>query len=413
MAKKKLTNQFCREVLHTGTHNIVNYFDIELKGFMLEVRKTGGKTFYLRYQHNRKTRSHKIGDAKAMSAAIARKEAKRVKSEINLGKDLHADKTVRRNTPTLNEFYAEHYLPYVKQRKRSWVTDKSIFENHILPALGKQQMSDITKYMVMKLHSSQVEKGFKAGSANKLPIFISAAFNLAIKWDITGVTKNPAAKFELLPENNKIERYLTQDEAARLLTSVSDSENKLLKYIVLFLLLTGARRNECLQAKWEHFDYKAMTWTIPLSKSGKPHHVPITSELLNLLETIPRRNNSQYVFENVKTGKAYTNTYTAWNTARKKAGLADVRLHDLRHTFASTLVNSGRSLYEVQSLLGHSNIAVTQRYAHLSNDSLMEAANCAATLLPKANRRQLPVIPTAQVIPTQPIQFEKVNTLPV
>ncbi len=389
MAKQKLTPHFCINVEHTGNHAAVNYFDTQLRGFMLEVRRTGGKTFYLRYQYNKSTKVHKIGDASVLSASKARAEAKRIKSELELGKDIYAEKSVRKNTPTLRQFYDEHYLPYVKQRKRSWITDKSIFENHILPKLGKLMMSDITKYMVMQLHSNHVAKGFKAGSSNKLPVFLCAAFNLAIKWEITGVKNNPAAKFDLLPVNNKIERYLSNDEAARLLKAVGTSDNKLLKYIVMFLLLTGARRNECLHAKWEHFDFKAMTWTIPLSKSGKPHHVPITNGLMNLLETIPRHNNNEYVFENVKTRKPFSSIYNSWHTARTQAGLSDVRLHDLRHTFASTLVNSGRSLYEVQALLGHSNIAVTQRYAHLSNDSLMAAADCAASLVPAASMKML------------------------
>jgi len=250
-------------------------------------------------------------------------------------------------------------------------------------------MSDITRYAVIQLHTQQLEKGFKPGSANKLPIFLCAAFNLAIKWQITGVINNPASNCDLFPENNKIERYLTQSEAKRLMTVVEVSDNKSLKYIVMFLLLTGARRNECLHAEWDHFDFKAMTWTIPLSKSGKPHHVPITDSLLSLLQSVPRKADSAYVFPNMKTGKPYVSIYHSWDTARKQAGLADVRLHDIRHTFASTLVNSGRSLYEVQHLLGHHNIAVTQRYAHLSNDSLMAAASCASSLVPAASLNML------------------------
>ncbi len=156
----------------------------------------------------------------------------------------------------------------------------------------------------------------------------------------------------------------------------------MLKFIVMFLILTGARRNEALHAEWSHFDFVAMVWTIPLAKSGKAHHVPITPSLLALLQSIPRKDGGEFVFP-AKTGKPFINIYQSWNTARTRAGLKDVRLHDLRHTFASTLVNAGVPLHNIQLLLGHHNISVTQRYAHLSKDSLLSSANIAATLLPE------------------------------
>jgi integrase len=380
--KEKLTNRFCKNVVHDGNKSVNSYFDTELTGFMLEVRNSGGKTFYYRYRQNNTLRLHKIGDAAAISVSTARTEAKRIKSEIAIGRDIHSEKNVSKKTPTLTQFYADHYLPHIKQRNRSWETHHSVFKSHILPLWGNIKMSDITRIMITKAHNDQITKGFKPATANKIPTFLRGLFNLAIKWEVTGVIKNPAAQFEMFAENNKVERYLSQEEAAKLMKAVNESANKMLKYIVSFLLLTGARRNECLQAKWCDFDFKAKSWTIPLSKSGKPHHIPITKALQALLESIPRETpSSAYVFP-APNGKSYTNIYTSWDHARNKAGLHDVRMHDLRHTFASTLVNNGRSLYEVQALLGHHNISVTARYAHLSNDSLAAAADCASILLP-------------------------------
>jgi len=195
-------------------------------------------------------------------------------------------------------------------------------------------------------------------------------YNLAKKWEIPGIEKNPAECFDFAEENNKIERYLTKEESTKLIEQVKKSDNKMLQYIIPFLLLTGARRNECLHCRWEHFDFASLVWTIPLAKSGKVHHIPLTSTLLQLLQSIPKKDNSPYVFPGPK-GVPFKNIYTAWNTARTKVGLRDVRMHDLRHSFASALVNSGVSLYAVQNLLGHHNISVTQRYTHLSQDSLM------------------------------------------
>ncbi len=380
MAKIKLTQKFCNAVRHLGSKGHESYSDTELMGFYLEVRKSGGKTFSLRYQQNKKTRVHRIGDANAMMVSDARTEAKRIKSDIDLGRNLIGEKMILNATPTLQSFFEDFFLPHIKQRNRSWETSVSVFNIHILPRFGQHLMSDVSRMMVVKLHNDMVVKGLKPATANKVPIHLCTLYNLAIKWDTTGVTTNPANKFDLFPENNQVERYLNKEEANRLMIEVEKSDNKMLKYIVRFFILTGARRNEALHAKWDHFDFEAMVWTIPLSKSGKPHHVPITAALLEVLQSIPKRDDSEYIFPS-KTGKPFINIYTAWNTARVRADLKDVRLHDLRHTFASTLVNAGVPLYNVQQLLGHHNISVTERYAHLSKDALVESANYAATLL--------------------------------
>jgi len=145
------------------------------------------------------------------------------------------------------------------------------------------------------------------------------------------------------------------------------------------LLLTGARKREVLDAQWCDFDMLNNLWTIPITKSGKKRILPITPPLKELIESIPKQ--SKYLFPSPKTKKPYISIFNSWNRARVKAGLPEVRIHDLRHTYASQLVNSKCSLHEVQKLLGHSSAKMTQRYAHLSNEALMSAASCAGRLL--------------------------------
>ena len=110
--------------------------------------------------------------------------------------------------------------------------------------------------------------------------------------------------------------------------------------------------------------------------------MPLSTGALHLLASIPRREGCPWAFANPKTGKPYVSFYISWNTARNKAGLADVRIHDLRHSFASFLVNAGRSLYEVQKILGHTQVKTTQRYAHLSQGTLIDAADEVAKAVP-------------------------------
>ena len=149
----------------------------------------------------------------------------------------------------------------------------------------------------------------------------------------------------------------------------------MLKFIVPMLILTGARKREVLDAKWDQFDFQRRSWRIPITKSGKARHVPLSDGAPAILSQVPRDNPEGWVFPNPKSGVPFTAIFYSWDTARKLAGIPELRIHDLRHSFASMLVNNGRTLYEVQSILGHRSSKTTQRYAHLANDTLVDAAN--------------------------------------
>jgi integrase len=207
------------------------------------------------------------------------------------------------------------------------------------------------------------------------------AFNLALRWEVPGVKANPCKGVPLMEENNKKERYLSGEEAQRLYEAVCRSDNAMLRYIVPMLILTGARKREVLDSKWEDFDIGRRIWRIPMTKSGKARHVPLADGALAILSALPRKEGIPWAFANPDTGKPYVSIFWAWNTARRRADLADVRVHDLRHSFASLLINSGRTLYEVQHILGHAEAKTTARYAHLSQSTLLAAANAATRAL--------------------------------
>jgi integrase len=269
-------------------------------------------------------------------------------------------------------------MPYVKGYKRSWDTDDSYLRNHLLPKFGRMHLDDITTSDVIAFHHGMRAQGYAAGTCNRAVIMVRYMFNLAKKWRIEGAATNPAIGLPLFEENNKRDRYLKPEEVKRLYEALQLSENTQLKYIVPLLLLTGCRKRELLDAKWEHFDVERRAWRIPISKSGKARHVPLSSDVVNLLSQVPRFEGCPYLVPNPKTRLPYVAIYWAWNTVRINAGLADLRMHDLRHSFASFLVNAGRSLYEVQNILGHAQLITTQRYAHLSQDTLLEATDAAS-----------------------------------
>jgi len=160
--------------------------------------------------------------------------------------------------------------------------------------------------------------------------------------------------------------------------AVRTSRSPNLEHIIWMLLLTGARKQEVLQARWADIDLDRKRWHIAQTKAGRARNVPLSDTLVEMLRKLPSREGSPYVFPCPKTGEPYKAIYNVWDRARKKAGLPDVRLHDLRHSFASFLINSGHSLYEVQKLLGHHSISVTERYAHLADETLKNACERAA-----------------------------------
>ncbi|WP_458699933.1 tyrosine-type recombinase/integrase [Sulfurospirillum sp. 1307] len=378
----KLTQAFVKRAKCEKDKSKQEFHDDELKGFMLEVRANGRKTFYLRIVlHDGKRKSTKLGDATILPTQEARTKALKLKRSLEEGKEVIIDTPPPEfSSMTLLSFYHQYYLPFVQKHVKSWKSNDSMMRVHILPKFGKYKMSEIKKHDIMKAHIEMVQvKKLKPSTANKFLIFLSQAYTIAIEYELEGIANNPASKVKPLEENNARERFVTKREAKRLIKAVNESQNINLKYIIPFLLLTGARRGEVLKAQWKDINLNQNIWTIPTSKNGKKRILPISEKLKELISTIP--NHSKYLFPSPKTGIPQNDFYRSWDHARRKAGLKDVRLHDLRHSFASALVNSGRSLYEVQTLLGHSNMKMTQRYAHLSNESLMNAISCAGKLL--------------------------------
>jgi integrase len=221
---------------------------------------------------------------------------------------------------------------------------------------------------------------------------------LAIDWEVPGIKANPCNKVPLPKVSNERQRFLSPEEAQRLLATVRSSPNPQLEAIVTFLLLTGARKREALDARWDHIHWEKRSWFIPITKTGQPRHVTLSDGALVMLRRQQlKTGHSGWLFPNHDTGKPFKSVYYAWDTARKEAGLADVRMHDLRHSFASFLINDGRTLYEVQHILGHTQVKTTQRYAHLSHETLLAATNSVNTALGGVFVPMVSASPAAQV----------------
>ena len=382
MPKLDLTQAFVKKTKVPESLNSIDHYDERMPGLLLKVLPSGRKTYYIRYKNPKKVNcQRKIGNAEILSLSQARALARRKLAEVAMGEDPFKDAPVNLS-PTLEAFAENDYIPYVKTYKKSWEMDISRIRNHLLPYFGTMRMKDIEKRDVVQLINDQLPD-YKPGSINRVIILLRYMFNLAIKWEIEGVFRNPTAGIPLLKENNQVERFLSAEEAKALLIAIKASKNPMLQHIVSMLILTGARKREVLDAKWEDFDMERNSWRIPNTKAGKARIVPLSDTATALLTKLRKKKRSPYAFANPITLKPYKSIYYSWHTARKEAGLDDVRIHDLRHSFASFLVNAGRSLYEVQTLLGHTQIKTTQRYAHLSTTSLRAASNEVSLAVPE------------------------------
>ena len=193
------------------------------------------------------------------------------------------------------------------------------------------------------------------------------------------LASNPASRVPLFHEDNKMENYLDDQQLKQLMTVLTTDDNRAVCQILTYLLSTGARLNEALSAKWENVDIAKRVWIIPASnsKSKRVRSVPLNDSAINIISQLKTESYS-HLFINQQSQKPYTTIHKVWGRLREKAGLKHLRIHDLRHQYASFLVNDGRTLYEVQQILGHSDPSVTQRYAHLSTKALQDAANSAS-----------------------------------
>jgi integrase len=396
LPKAFLTSAFVRQSLCLPGARRVDYFDESVPGFMLEVRSSGGKTFYQRYRDSRgRERQFKIGSARVLTVRQARIKARSILAGAVLGNDPQKERELLREIPTLAQFARESYMPFAKSAKRSWQTDETVLRIHILPHLGRLALDQVSSHRVAELLHHMREQQYASGTTNRVLVLLRYMFNLAKKWGISGVSNNPAAELKTAPDVCR-ERFLTAEETHRLLKALDTDENQTAARSIKLLLLTGARRNEITRARWEYIDWQRKTLLVPCSKSGRPRLIQLNSAALELLRSLPREAGNAFIFPSPVTGRPSASLHFPWTRIRKRAGLTEFRLHDLRHSFASFLVNKGVSIYIVQGLLGHANVRATQRYAPLANETLSVAAELIpAVILPTQVLATLPDPPDA------------------
>jgi integrase len=351
------------------------HYDSEVRGLGLRVTKNDARSWIFNYRVHGIERRLTIGAVNHWPLKLARDEARRLRRLVDQGRDPMAERHAERAAPTMRDLVERWRAERApKMRPRSRAEYESLIRR-IEPDLGNRKVADVTHQDVDRLHRKITAAG-KMVRANRTAAFLSRLFNLAIFWKMRA--DNPVKGLERNPEQPR-HRYLTDAELDRLYAALAAEPDQQSVNIVRLLLLTGARFGEVAAMRWAHLDLgEQPVWTkpAPAVKQAKLHRVPLSREVRDMLLAIkarPERNISPYVFPVRNRWGHPRDVKRSWARIRKSADLGDLRIHDLRHSFASLLVSAGYGLPMIGALLGHSQPQTTARYAHLIDTAQRQA----------------------------------------
>lgn len=348
-------------------------WDDQLKGFGLRVTPKGVKTYLIKYRAQRRRgavqRKISIGRHGALTPDEARREAKRLLGAVARDEDPAKDRAEAQTAARFDEFATRYMRDHAKPKKKASSADEDqrLLDRVLIPYFGKRLIAEIGPGDINKLHASMSDR---RTSANRCLSLLSKMFNLAEAWAERPRNSNPCVDVAKYPENKR-ERFLSPDELARLAKAINEAERDGLHphgiAVLRLLVMTGARKGEILSLRWDEVDANHAIVLKRDSKTGRKG-IPISMTASEFIQRLPRDSASPWVFPAAHGDSHYQGLTKVWLDVRKRADLEDVRIHDLRHTFASLAVGGGASLPVIGRILGHTQTQTTQRYAHLADD---------------------------------------------
>lgn len=369
----KFTQEF---IDNLTTDRDQTFYDTVQVGFGIRVLPTGVKTYVAKATVAGLRRKVSIGNATTMSLAKARRDARAALDAIRRGADPARDKADQRRALEYGAItiadLADRWMTEVvkpKRKPRTIADYERILAKHILPVLGMVPVKALTWEQVNKFHGSMARIPRRA---NYVTSTLRAMLNFSERIGIRPPHSNPCKGVEFFRERAR-ERFLSEAEigAAAEAIETAEREGVIGPHAAAGLrlaLFTGARSGEIVAIKWEYIDWERRQARLPDTKTNTPRTIHLGDAAIEVLKTLPRI--GPFVIAGAKPGEAYKNLTRAWGTARAYAGLQDVRLHDLRHSYASLAAGRGVSLQMIGKLLGHKVAATTMRYAHLARDQV-------------------------------------------
>ena len=395
----KLNEKTVRDAPNLGRDYQI--FDSDVRGFSLTIYPSGNRTFTLDYRTGGRQRRMTIGRWPEWSTVTARERAKELRREIDEGIDPLSQRESAREAPRISDLmkrYLAEHTPHLAPLNRS--DQHTIMDKLVGPDWARKLVTEITKADVEKL-LTKIAKGRARPSkekpnnrarklqgpkptpvrANRVGEVLRKMFTLAVEWGWR--SDNPASGFRRRIENER-ERFLLQDEIARLAKALDAAKDQRAAGIIRLCMLTGARSGEVRQARFEQFNLELGIWSKPAAttKQRKIHRIPVSGDVAAIVRQrqllVPKAN--PWLFPSDTPGQPVAEIRRFWASIQAEADIADVRIHDLRHTFASLLVSGGASLEMIGKLLGHTQSQTTQRYAHLMDSPLRDGVNAVASM---------------------------------
>ena len=359
----KLNNQNIYKVKYTGV-----IWDEDIKGFGLRIHPSGKKVYILQIRDKNKIQ-HKqtIGDINQIKLKDAKLLAKKTISKCLLGENpFEKDKSI------LFKDFINQYIEKVSSKTKSMksqLNEKSLYKLYLLPYFGNLKLTEVTSNKIRRLMFDMSNKPIMANKAYNL---ISHMFNMAIEWGLA--ESNPIKRIKKFPEERR-NIFLNFKQIKELL-NVLELDGSKTSLAIKMMILTGARKSEVLNATFEQFDLTNNYWNKPCNttKQRKTHTIPIGIKVIHIVEQLKKMSKNNFLFSNYK-GKPMIDIKRKWHVIRNQIKMPHLRLHDLRHSFASFMVNKGVPIRHISELLGHTNIQTTLRYAHVFDESLKKAVN--------------------------------------
>lgn len=354
------------------------YHDIKTSGLQLRITSTGIKTFsvYRRIKGGDPERIT-LGRYPDMTVEQARREAVRIAADISDGKNPAEVKRDHRAELTFSELFGDYMERHSKPNKKTWFEDQAQFRLYLEKPLGKKKLSTIDRKSIAHIHSG-ITKAGHAPTANRVKALLSSVFG----WGITveHCERNPVIGIKSNKENQR-DRFLQSDELPRFFKSLTEEPNSTIKDYVLISLLTGARRSNVLAMQWQDINFDRAEWRIEETKNGTPQTVALSPEAIEILQNRKPLEPAIFVFPGIGESGHLEEPRKGWNRILERAGIDNLRIHDLRRTLGSWQAKTGASLAIIGKSLNHKNQNTTAIYARLDLDPVRDSVNKATSAM--------------------------------
>jgi integrase len=367
VTQTRLTDAEIKRLPTPATGNAITW-DAQVTGLGVRVTAAGYRSFVLDYRTRAgRRRRYTIGAFPDWSVTGAREEGRKLRRQIDTGGDPLAEIEAERGAATIvdliERFLDEHVS---RKRPRTQYDYRNMIDRHVRPALGRMKVAAVTWTDIDALHR-KITKSGRATQANRVITMVAKMFALAVRWQMRA--DNPAKGIERNVEHRR-KRYLTAAEQVRLMVALDAHPDQQAADVFRVCFLTGCRSGEAMSMRWDNLELARGVWTKPGSttKQRTAHVVPLSAPVKQLLTRLRQQTNSPWVFPADSAPGHRVTVQKSWLAICKVARIAGLRIHDLRHSFASLAVNQGASLPLIGALLGHASPVTTARYAHLFDD---------------------------------------------